>query len=253
MNKFDELTGSMAQPVTHRGALKKFASRVASVALGCLGIVTVALGQTSVVCDLAGDAVIGNGKAKGSRVPLWLDISYGVVSADSHDNILFTLTLNAPVPAIPAWSGVDDGGQLTWGWRLIGDLADLGFVRNGCIGGNGTALPAAYYLDLIWSLQTSAFRARLVDNTSCTEVLIPFAFSADRTQITLLLAKNLLTNRSLIPDPDNFQFLAATVVWNSDSMANSSYHHVDWAPDLRDGQVVTCIWSASSDSTCCCP
>jgi hypothetical protein len=37
-NKFDELTKSMAQSVTRRGALKKFGFGLAGIALACLGL-----------------------------------------------------------------------------------------------------------------------------------------------------------------------------------------------------------------------
>ena len=37
-NKFDELTKSMAQSVTRRGALKKFGVGVAGMALACFGL-----------------------------------------------------------------------------------------------------------------------------------------------------------------------------------------------------------------------
>ena len=251
-DQFNELTHGFGQSVTRRTALKQFGVSLAGLALACIGLATAAVAQTSVVCDPAGDAARGSGKAKGSPIPLWLDISQGQVAADLDGNILFTLTMNAPIPTVPAWSGIDGGGELTWGWRLIDNLANLTLVRNGCLGGNGNALPAAYYLDLIWNAQTSSFQARLLDYTSCTEVIVPFAFSANRTQITLVVAKNLLANPSLVPDPDSFQYLAATVSWNSDSMGNSSYHHLDWAPDLSDGELVLCNWSASSDSMCSC-
>jgi hypothetical protein len=249
-NKFDELTKSLAQSVTRRARVKKFG---VGMALACLAMSTAAWAQTSLVCDAAGDAAIGNGRANGSPVPAWFDINQAVVTAGSSGNILFVLTMNGPVPTVPTWSKIDEGGQLTWGWRLIGDLADLTFVANGCLGGNGTPLPACYYLDLVWSVQTASFQARLLDNTSCTQVAIPFAFSADRTQITFLVAKSLLANQSLIPDADNFQYLAATVAWNSNSMSNNSYHNIDLAPDKNNGQLVLCSWSASSDYECFCP
>jgi len=38
-NQFDELTKSMAQSVTRRGALKKFSLGLAGVALACFGLV----------------------------------------------------------------------------------------------------------------------------------------------------------------------------------------------------------------------
>jgi hypothetical protein len=252
-SKLHKLTKSPAQSVTRHAVLKKLRLSFVGAALACSGFTDVALAQTSVVCDAAGDAVRGNGQGSGTGVPLWLDIRQSVVAADSLGNILFTLTVNAPIPTVPAWSGLDDGGQLTWGWRLVSSPSDLTFVRDGCLGGNGSALPACYYLDLVWSVQTSTFRARLLDNTSCTEVAVAFVLSADRTQVTLVVAKSLLANRTLIPDPDNFQHLAATVAWSSDSMGNSSFHHLDWAPDQNNGQLVMCTWSASSNSTCSCP
>jgi len=250
-NKFDELTKQTAQAVSRRGALRRF-GRLVGITMACFGLMHPVVAQTSLVCDSAGDAAVGNGKANGSPVPLWLDINNAAVTADTDGNILFTLTMNAPVPTVPTWSKIEEGGQLTWSWRLISNLADLTVIRNGCFGPNGGAFPACYYLDLIWSVQDSVFRARLLDNTSCTEVAVPFAFSADRAQITLVVAQNLLANRSLIADPNNFQFLAATVVWDSNSLSNDSFHHLDWAPDLNRGQIVMCSWSTSAVSMCSC-
>ena len=39
MNKFDELTKSLAQSVTRRAALKRFGVGLAGVALACFGLV----------------------------------------------------------------------------------------------------------------------------------------------------------------------------------------------------------------------
>jgi hypothetical protein len=96
------------------------------------------------------------------------------------------------------------------------------------------------------------FQARLLDNTSCTEVAVPFAFSEGRTQMTLFVAKTLLANESLIPDPDSFQYFATTVVWKSETMSNASFFHVDDAPDQSDDRVVG-TWSASDNFTYFCP
>jgi hypothetical protein len=247
-NKFDELTKGLAQSVTRCGALKKFGISLAGMALACFGLAEMALAQSSVVCDPAGDAFFSNGK--GSAVPPWLDIIQGNVTAGSDDTILFTLTVNAPIPAVPSWKGVDDGGQLTWGWRLIGNLADVTFVSNGCLGANGSTLPGAYYLDLFWSVQTSSFEARLVDNTSCTQVAVPFALSPDRTQVIMVVAKSWLANPTLIPNPDSFQYSATTVVWKSNSTGNRSWTHLDWAPNLTSGGgIVAGTWSSSTYTT----
>jgi hypothetical protein len=251
-NQFDELTKSMAARLTGRKGLKKFRVVCASVALGYLGIVTSGQAQTSVLCDPPGDGYFSNGH--GSAVPPWLDIVQGTVTAAGDEHILFTLTVAAAVPQAPAWKGVEEGGLLTWGWRLIGNLGDITIVKNGCLGSNGENLPGAYYLDLFWSVQTSSFQALLVDNTTCTETLVPFAFSADRTQILLLVRQGLLANKVLIPDPANFQYAATTVVWKSNSVGNHSFTHVDWAPNLTDaGGVVVATWSAFSNSSHSCP
>jgi len=251
-NKCNELTRNHAQSLTRGTAIHRAGLGLAGMALACFGLIQDAVAQTSVVCDVAGDAGVGHGQAKGSPVPLWLDIQQAAVTDDSEGNIFFTLTVNAPIPTIPTWSKIEEGGQLTWSWRLVSDLAGLTVVRNGCFGANGSAIPACYFLDFIWSVQDSTFRARLLDNTSCTEVVVPYALSPDRTQIILVVAKNLLSNRSLIAEPNNFQFLTSIVAWDSNGVGNSSYHHLDWAPDLNEGQLVLCSWSASVDSTCSC-
>ena len=46
-NKFDELTKSMAQSVTRRGALKKFGVGLAGIALACFGLPRRAKAQTT--------------------------------------------------------------------------------------------------------------------------------------------------------------------------------------------------------------
>jgi hypothetical protein len=45
-NKFDELTKSLAQSVTRRGALKKFGVGLAGMALACFGLANKAEAQT---------------------------------------------------------------------------------------------------------------------------------------------------------------------------------------------------------------
>lgn len=206
--------------------------------------------QTSIVCDTDGDTAFSSGKG-GPAVPPWLDISQSAITSDSAGNIFFTLTMNAPIPEVPAWRGVDDGGQLWWGWRMIGDVSKLTFVSNGCLHGKGTDEAAVYFLDLIWNVQTASFRARLLDDTSCTENPVAFAFSADRRQITLLLPKTLLTNRTLIPDPDSFQYLTQIVVWKAGSTGNWSATLVDAAPNQIG--LVLGSWSSSSNTVYSCP
>ena len=60
-NQFDELTKSMAQSVTRRGALKKFGIGLAGIALGTLGLANSAEAggkKTCGVCD-CGDPLLG--------------------------------------------------------------------------------------------------------------------------------------------------------------------------------------------------
>jgi hypothetical protein len=55
-NKFDELTKSMAQSVTRRGALKKFGVGLAGMALACFGLANKAEAGPDKIppwCDLA--------------------------------------------------------------------------------------------------------------------------------------------------------------------------------------------------------
>ncbi len=248
-HKFGELTKSLAQSLTRRAALRKFGVGLAGIALACFGLATGAKAQTSVVCDPAGDAVFGNGKG-GPQVPAWLDVVQAAVT-DAGNAIAFTLSVNAPVPAVPAWSGNEEGGQFWWGWRFTGDIAHLTFVK-GCFGSNGKVLPAAYFLDLIWSIQTGSFRARLLDDALCIDTEVPFAFSADRTQITMVVSKALLNNRAIIPDPNAFQFFAGTRIFKSDSSDNNSYTEEDNAPDQNNG-LAAVTWSSSSSISYGCP
>lgn len=249
-NPFDELTKSMAQALVRRAALEKFGVSLASAVLVCLGLVNGAEAQTSVVCDAAGDAIYGNGKG-GPPLPSWLDIIYTTIS-DSGDAIVFTITVDAPVPAVPAWSGNEEGGQFWWGWRMVGDITQLTFVK-GCILSNGKVLPAAYFLDLIWSIQTGTFRARLLDDALCIETEVPFAFSPDRTQVIMLVPKALFNNSTIIPDPNRFQYFAGTRIFKADTTDNNSYSEVDNAPDQNGNGFAVGAWSSSSDTSYSCP
>src|SRR5262245_40313715 len=113
-NRLSELTKLKLD--TSRKARKKFGIGLTGIALACLALASVSLAQTSIVCDPAGDPVFGNGRG-GPQVPARLDVTRSTIS-DSGENIVFTLTINAPVPAIPAWSGTEEGGQFWWGWRF---------------------------------------------------------------------------------------------------------------------------------------
>jgi hypothetical protein len=132
-NEFHQLAKKMARSTLRWHTSKKFGCVLAGMALTCFGPTHTAYSQTSIVCDHAGDAIFSSGKG-GPAVPTWLDIGQTEVTTDSSGTLFFTLTMNAPVPATPAWSNVDDGGQLWWGWRLVGDLAtDTILKKDGCI------------------------------------------------------------------------------------------------------------------------
>jgi hypothetical protein len=251
-NKFDELAENLAQSETRRQVLKKFGVGLACMTLACFGLVGLAQAQTSVVCDPAGDALYGSGKG-GPAVPPWLDIIQSEITADTSDNILFTLTVAAPIPVAPAWSKVDDGGQLWWGWAFVGDLATDTFVKSGCPFSEGQAAPAAYFVHLIWDVSTSSFHARLLDDTSCVQSDIPFHFSPDRTQFTLVVSKSLLINTVLIPNPNTFQYFAATSVWMTGSTGNRSENDLDFAPNKSNGNLAVVTWSSSSNTSHFCP
>jgi len=250
-NQFDELTKGLAQSVTRRAALKKFGVGLAGMALACFGLVNAVEAQTSVVCDPAGDATYGNGKG-GPQVPDWLDLVQATIT-DAGDSILFTLTVNAPIPLTPSWRNVDDGGQLWWSWRLVADAADIAFVSNGCLQAKGQTVPACYCLDLIWNVQAASFRARLLDDTSCTETAVAMGFSSDRRAVSMLVPKGLLTNRTLIPDPNSFQYLTETIVWKANSNGNTSLTILDNAPTQTGGGFILGTWSSSSNTTYGCP
>lgn len=218
----------------------------------CLGLLSPAHAQTSVVCDVAGDAAFGSGKG-GPQVPDWLDITQAQIS-DAGNSIYFTFAVNAPIPLAPAWSVVDeDGGQLWWSWRMVNNVASITFVSNGCLQAKGQIVPACYCLDLIWSAQAQTFRARLLDDTTCTETAVPFAFSPDRRAFTLLLPKALLNNPTLVSNPNSFQFLSEVIVWKSGSNGNTSLTILDNAPSQTGGGFILGAWSASSATTYNCP
>jgi len=250
--KFHETTKGLARSLRRCSALRRFNAGFAGMALVCLALVRPAPAQTSVVCDPAGDSVFGSGKG-GPRVPDWLDIAQATIT-DAGANILFTLTVNAPIPLAPAWSVADeDGGQLWWSWRFVNSIADIGFVSNGCLQAKGQNVPACYCLDLIWSTQAASFRARLLDDTSCTEISIPLAFSSDRRAFSLFVSKTLFTNPALVRDPNSFQFLTEIIVWKAGSNGNTSLTILDNAPSQTGGRFILGAWSSSSNTTYGCP
>lgn len=250
--KFDELTKSLAQSVTRYVALRKSAVGLAAMALACFGLVSAVEAQTSVVCDATGDSIFGNGKG-GPRVPDWLDIVQ-VTITDAGDSILFTYAVNAPIPLAPTWSVVDeDRGQLWWSWRMVNSVADIGLVSNGCLQAKGQNVPACYCLDLIWSVQAASFRARLLDDTTCTETALPFAFSPDRRAFSLLVPKSLFTNPALVANPNSFQFLTEAIVWKAGSNGNTSLTILDNAPSQTGGAFILGTWDSSINTTFGCP
>jgi hypothetical protein len=220
-----------------------------------------AWGQTSLVCDPAGDVQPGNsngngnGIASGPNFPGWLDIVQSEVSSagPNGNDLAFTMTLREPIPDTPAWGSSDNGTEMIlWGWRMIGDLADLTTVSNGCVLSNGHKEPAAYFLDLIWSREDSSFRARLLDDTSCTEVEVPYSFSLDRTAVTLTFSRDLFSNTALIANPDHFVYFATNIIWKSPNLGNDSADHVDNAPDQVNRQpFILAEWSATESRNYC--
>jgi len=129
---------------------------------------------------------------------------------------------------------------------MVNDIADLTFVSNGCLQANGQKVPAVYCLDLIWNVQAASFRARLLDDTSCAETAIASAFSSDRRAISMLVPKALLTNTTLVANPNSFQFLAEIIVWKAGSNGNTSLTILDNAPSQTGGGFILGAWSSSS-------
>jgi len=252
MDRLNKLDRSLSQPLALRRALRKVGLGLAGLTLFCLALISAAQAQTSMACDPGGDASYGGSGQGGPAVPPWLDITQATI-ADAGDSIVFTLMLDAPISMAPAWQVADDGGMFQWGWRLVGDIEALTFVRNGCVLGKGHYVPAAYFLDLVWRVQTATFRARLLDDTSCTESEIPFVFSLDRRQVSLLVSKDLFANATIIPNPNTFQYFATTVVWKANKTGNSSFFVIDHAPDQSDDDFVVGTWSSSSTTTYGCP
>jgi hypothetical protein len=243
-SKFNELTNSLAQSVTRRNALRKLGAGTAALVLTCF-LASSSLAQTTVVCDAAGDPTWAGAKG-GPKIPAWLDIVQTDVS-DAGSDIHFTLTLAGAIPTAPAWAAVDDGGQIWWGWRFVNDLANDFAVKDGCLKANGSLIPAGYFLDLIWDVTTSTFRARLIDDTTCVQNGVLFAFSSDRKQVTLIVSKSLLSNQVTIPNPNSFQFFAATLAWKANKTGNNSFFGLDAAPDGGALQ-----WSASQNASYFC-
>src|SRR5690349_21643638 len=66
MNKFDELTKSMAQSVTRRAALKKFGVGLAGMALACFGLANNA--QADKICSTNADCRSGQVCCNGACV-----------------------------------------------------------------------------------------------------------------------------------------------------------------------------------------
>jgi hypothetical protein len=99
-NQSNELTKGLAQAITRRTPLKKLGLAVANSALACCALAGVSFAQTSVVCDPAGDTTYAGAKG-GPKIPAWLDIVQTEVT-DTGNDIHFTLTLNAAIPASPA-------------------------------------------------------------------------------------------------------------------------------------------------------
>jgi hypothetical protein len=247
MNKeFEELTKQMTQSITHGAELKTFGVGLAAIALACLAFMNSAKAQTSLVCDPAGDASSTSGKG-GPAIPAWLDIVQSEVS-DAGSDIHFTLTLNAAIPATPAWDHVADGGQLWWGWRIVDDLANDFQIKDGCVKATGSLIPAGYFVDLIWDVTSSSFRARLLDDTTCVQNDVPFVFSSDRTQVTLVVSKSLLTNPVTIPNPNAFQHFASTLAWKPNQTGNNAFFTLDLAPNQDNNGLVAVPWSASQNS-----
>jgi hypothetical protein len=111
-NKFDELTKSLAQSVTRRGALKKPASALVGTMVA--GLLVLSAGFTastlsraagadtklqSVVTDPAGDAVFPY-KLYDGPVPPYVDVIKASVSL-SHGIFHFEIQVNSDIPAIP--------------------------------------------------------------------------------------------------------------------------------------------------------
>jgi hypothetical protein len=220
---------------------------LAGVALACFGLASTVQAQTSVVCDPAGDAIFGNGKG-GPQVPAWLDIVTGTIT-DAADSILFTMRVNAPIPLIPSWSLEDDFGQFWWSWRMI-DGANITFVSNGCLQAKGQKVPGCYCLDLIWA---GSLRARLLDDTLCTETSVPSALSPDRREICMLVPKALFTNTVLVPNPNSFQYLMETFVWKTSSNGNTALTIVDNAPTQTGAGFTLGTWSLNGNTSFDCP
>src|SRR5258708_398944 len=110
-SQLNTLTNNSSQSAARHPGLKTLIVTLGSVTLAFCATGRRLEAQTSTVCDPAGDAKYNGGKG-GPAIPPWLDIVRAEVTEDAPGEILFTLTLNAPIPSSPAWKIVDDGGQL---------------------------------------------------------------------------------------------------------------------------------------------
>jgi len=136
---------------------------------------------------------------------------------------------------------------------MVDDAANITFVSNGCLQAKGQNVPACYCLDLIWNVQTASFRARLLDDTLCTETSVPAAFSLDRREVSMLVPKALLTDAVLVPNRNSFQYLMETFVWKESSDGNTALTIVDNAPTQTGAGFTLGTWSSSSNTSFDCP
>jgi hypothetical protein len=77
VNKFDELTRGLAQSVTRRGAMKKFAVGITGIALAAFGLVNKAEAARGTSCGCVTKADCGGSSRcfNGACVPAWCDPS----------------------------------------------------------------------------------------------------------------------------------------------------------------------------------
>ena len=96
-HQFDEFTKGMAQPVTRRGALKKFGLGLTGMALACFGSIQQLDAQTSAVYDRVGDAVFPYNLYDGP-VPPYLDVGKASVTL-TRGGFHFEIKVSTTIPA----------------------------------------------------------------------------------------------------------------------------------------------------------
>ena len=230
-NKFDELTKSLAQSVTHRGALKKVGIGLAVMSLALLLALPSAVAdpnvQTSTVLDPAGDAVFPT-DLYGAPVPPYLDLVRVSVSY-SRGVFHFEAQMNAPIPANPTPNFTTPANHLGPMFGILSDrktsISGFNFFGQNDSYRFNFLVGAVYFfadsgvgLPLGWT-------GLLIDFNAGTVVALPVKIQGD----TLIFE----TSAASLGDPGSFQWVVASECHASPEPEekNKTQIMADFAPD----------------------